>query len=289
MKTIIYVGWAHSLSDPNFGDEIAPYIIGKIANYKIIYVPALRSRLHLFLLIVKRIIYFKFEEVFHYSRILLGKKFYLTVGSILQFYKLNGGIVWGSGLIDQKLKTGKHKYCAVRGPITRKTLLMQGNFVPEVYGDPAILLKRFYDSPKIIKYNIGIIPHIVHFESFAATYLSSDFRIINLKTTEIESVIDDIRECKLILSSSLHGIIVAHTYGVPAIWMSIDGEQLMGDNMKFVDYFLSVGIEPYLPVSQNEVLYNDSMTKVLKRYELKLLPNIDLTVMSDNLFDAMPF
>ena len=166
---------------------------------------------------------------------------------------------------------------------------MQGNFVPEVYGDPAILLKRFYDSPKIIKYNIGIIPHIVHFESFAATYLSSDFRIINLKTTEIESVIDDIRECKLILSSSLHGIIVAHTYGVPAIWMSIDGEQLMGDNMKFVDYFLSVGIEPYLPVSQNEVLYNDSMTKVLKRYELKLLPNIDLTVMSDNLFDAMPF
>jgi len=47
-----------------------------------------------------------------------------------------------------------------------------------------------------------------------------------------------------VISSSLHGLIIAHAYNIPAIWVRL-GNRLYGDNIKFRDYLLSVGIEPY--------------------------------------------
>jgi hypothetical protein len=42
----------------------------------------------------------------------------------------------------------------------------------------------------------------------------------------------------LTYSSSLHGVIVSHAFGVPSIWMA-SSKPLHGDGVKFDDYFAS--------------------------------------------------
>jgi hypothetical protein len=65
----------------------------------------------------------------------------------------------------------------------------------------------------------------------------------------IEAFIDEVNRCEYILSTSLHGLIVCHAYGIPAAWCEVpDGEaKLPGDGTKFHDHMLSVGLEPEAP------------------------------------------
>ena len=62
----------------------------------------------------------------------------------------------------------------------------------------------------------------------------------------IEEFIDELNQCEKILTTSLHGLIVSHAYGIPAEWCQITGSDtnLAGDGTKFHDYMLSVGITP---------------------------------------------
>src|SRR5690606_38430075 len=67
----------------------------------------------------------------------------LAIGSILHFAQ-TGDNVWGSGWngkIPEKEFTAKDlKVHAVRGPLTAEFLRKRGIVVPDVYGDPALLL-----------------------------------------------------------------------------------------------------------------------------------------------------
>ena len=57
-----------------------------------------------------------------------------------------------------------------------------------------------------------------------------------------ESGVERVARCRAVVSSSLHGLITAHAYGIPAVPVSF-GDRLYGDNVKFLDYALSVGVE----------------------------------------------
>lgn len=72
---------------------------------------------------------------------------------------------------------------------------------------------------------------------------ASKYTVIDLNTYQIESTIDDICKCDYILSTSLHGIIVAHAYNIPCIW--IKKGYIHTDGIKFNDYFSSVDIPLY--------------------------------------------
>jgi len=47
-----------------------------------------------------------------------------------------------------------------------------------------------------------------------------DVKIIDV-TQPIKIVIKDILECEMTISSSLHGIIVSHTYNVKCMWIKL--------------------------------------------------------------------
>jgi hypothetical protein len=66
----------------------------------------------------------------------------------------------------------------------------------------------------------------------------------------IEKFVDEVNECEAILSSSLHGLIVSHAYGVPATWCDITNtkDSIAGDGTKFLDYMMSVGIKTKSPI-----------------------------------------
>jgi pyruvyltransferase len=209
----------------------------------------------------------------------------MAVGSVL--HHLGIGMkwceVWGSGLMSQSNKlTHPKKIHAVRGPLTRKFLIEQGIECPDVYGDPALLLPRIF-SPKVEKkYKVGIVPHFVDQKNNWVRLQSvrEDVLVINVYEP-VEKVIADILSCKSILSSSLHGLIVADAYEIPSLWIKLS-DKVKGDGFKFRDYLLSIGVEPYKPYSP-VIPYRsiDAPLNFVKKYDLEL----DL----DRLLKSCPF
>ena len=197
---------------PNLGDALSPVIVEYMSNGTPLYVSG-RGR---------------------------GKL--LAAGSVL--HKLTeGDSVWGTGALRDVPMTPPPgvKIYAVRGPLTRGLLKAD---VPEIYGDPAMLLPRFYTPRSEKRFEVGVLPHHVDRQfvqvtdpSISTIDVSAEWRI----------VVDQIAECQTILSSSLHGLIVAEAYGIPAVWMSVT-DKVVGEGFKFRDYYLSTGREAPTPL-----------------------------------------
>lgn len=159
----------------------------------------------------------------------------LGVGSILRVLE-EGDTVWGAGSIeDRPIQPPPHvRFLAVRGPLTRSLVRSD---VPEVYGDPVLLLPRFHRPPVVKTHEIGIVPHYVDRGEIEA--VDPAFRLIDVRQPW-RNVVAQIRSCEFIISSSLHGLIVAESYGITASWIRIT-DRVAGGDFKFNDYYLSTG------------------------------------------------
>lgn len=168
----------------------------------------------------------------------------LMIGSIANHAR-PGVRVYGSGFIRRNdIVCAEAKWIWVRGPISRQMVLNAGGQVPELYGDAALILPEFI-KPSAKIHDIGYAPHYVDFESL------NQKNKIDL-TGDLEAITKQITSCRKIISSSLHGIIVAHAYGIPAAWVKLS-DKLSGDDMKFYDHYLSVGLTPVLSTLDNPV------------------------------------
>jgi pyruvyltransferase len=169
------------------------------------------------------------------------KKTLYAVGSILGM-RCQDAVVWGSGLINtQELRLVNNKIasldiCAVRGPKTREELLKIGKKCPPVCGDPAILMP-FIFMPQVTqkKYKVTLIPHYVDTITLIPT--SSDMHTLHILTKDYQDFITQICQSELVISSSLHGIILAETYGVPAVLLLPEGR----NTFKYEDWYYSTG------------------------------------------------
>lgn len=163
-----------------------------------------------------------------------------TCGSILRHLKHADRVtVWGSGIISRSDTYARPKeVLAVRGPETRQSMVSQGYSCPEIYGDPAVLLPMMIKTPAKQAGRVGIIPHFIEY----ADYQKQDWQGMDVIDVcrPVEVVATDIASCEMTYSSSLHGVIVSHTFGVPSIWMD-SSKKLDGDDVKFHDYFASCG------------------------------------------------
>lgn len=177
----------------------------------------------------------------------------LAIGSLIENFTTPYSLIWGSGCIsfDMPIKIKPKKVYAVRGPLTRERLLKEGIACPEVYGDPALLFPHIY-SPKLDKhYEIGIIAHYVdydlpHVREFREKH--PDIKFIKLRNYESwQSVIDEINSCKVILSSSLHGLIISDAYKIPNVWIKLSNN-ITGGDFKYKDYFGGVGRDYISPL-----------------------------------------
>lgn len=151
-------------------------------------------------------------------------------------------IILGSGLIkSEECNIPSAIFYAVRGMLTKKNLGITED-IP--LGDPALLLPLVYTPPTLqhAKKPIGIVPHYVHYASACLDAFRYDehYKIINVRA-ETKYVIDEICSCSAIISSSLHGLIVADAYGIPNKRLIFEGFPLVGEDFKFNDYFSSIG------------------------------------------------
>ena len=205
---------------------------------------------YLLKLITEKHIYLANKSVLHNK---FRLKNYSCIGSIIGFYENKRTEIWGSGFISNQstIRTKPAKIHSVRGKLTRNMLLSQGIDCPEKYGDPALLVSRYYKAQPIGRYRLGIIPHYVDLSNEIVKRIISereDVILIDIahydKWTD---VCDMVVSCDYIISSSLHGLIVSDSYGIPNIWARFSNK-VCGGNFKFLDYFSSVEREEIEPI-----------------------------------------
>lgn len=269
---------------PNFGDLLSPYIIEKLSFSKIEYKYKGKRWYTEF---IKRLINGDFKSLKHILK--PWDKTLIAVGSVIAWGNKRSQ-VWGSGLLRSNEDVEVGQIFAVRGKFTREVLVNKGYNVPEVYGDPAILLPLIY-KPRITgcKEDIGIIPNWEEFEYFYNEY-HNQYNIIDLRSRDIENIINQICSCHYILSTSLHGLIVAHTYGIRAIW--IKKSDIQTDGIKFKDYFSSVNLNIYHPFTDFDGILQKK-ENILSFFEDNneiSLPNIEyLKKVRSDLLSVAPF
>lgn len=167
----------------------------------------------------------------------------IATGSILG--KARAGIsVFGSGAMTKAAAPHPEaQLWAVRGPRSLEIARMAGADVSETaLGDPALLLP-FVHAPYIERcHPLGLVPHYVDREEAVSLTLPPGTRFINVLRADPLEVVDEIQSCEAVVSSSLHGLIVAQTYGIPYAWMRLS-DKLNGDDTKFYDFAEAVGVE----------------------------------------------
>jgi|SRR5690554_282133 len=254
MNKVNYMFWHTTKDKFNFGDDINPYIINKLTNKEVKKVMVFNNQKSIafnFLKILNGIIkgYYNTSIFTEYIRSLIHPNYIVGIGSILQNNFSKKARIWGSGIISAESNVSESEFYAVRGKKTAERLKKLGyNFKGKI-GDPALLLPLIY-NPNIQRSNkIGVIPHVIHFEATKKHLKNNDeFIIIDLSDTNIEQTINQIKSCKYIISSSLHGLIVSHAYNTPSLHILLEGG-LAGDGIKFLDYYSSVKIEEYKPIN----------------------------------------
>lgn len=163
---------------------------------------------------------------------------FLGIGSIIGLSEFDA-IIWGSGVntiafankIYSTRQYVKYDIRAVRGPITQQIFLNSGYNCPNVYGDPAILMPLIYKPNCEKKYKVTAIIHY----SEKNIKKVEDINYLDVATSDYEKFIDVIVSSEKIISSSLHGIILAEAYGVPAVYIGTRKDEFL----KYYDYYWS--------------------------------------------------
>lgn len=218
--------------------------------------------------------YYTGKEVVHSSRVLnlFFRPKIFFIGSILDNFCSYNAIIVGSGIKNRASRIfikPKH-VLAVRGPLTRKKLLERGVDCPEVYCDPALLLNEIIHLSGSEKtYDVGIIPHYADkkiLEEIEIIHLGIQYKIIDIELNRMD-FIRTLCSCRYVLSSSLHGIIVAHSYGIPALWIKLS-DKIAGDDFKFRDYYYSIKEECPVKLEVSNALDLNSAIKLAKSYDI---------------------
>ncbi len=202
----------------------------------------------------------------------------LAIGSILGFNVINA-TVWGSGMFKNKeyenrIKKSKYDIRAVRGPETKKQLESFGLKCPDIMGDPAILLPLFYKPNISPTKDFAIIPRfLTGFENYKTKYPDN---VLDIETNKWQSFVDELLLCKVVISSSLHGIILADAYGIPAILL--DAGDFNRSKFKYNDYYYSTERYTYKVASNVE----DALSMSPER-----IPQLDS--LRDNLLSVFPY
>jgi pyruvyltransferase len=240
----------------NWGDKLNPVLVSMISGRRVINV----------------------HSVYNVS----NKPVYMVIGSGLGSLKRPDAIIWGQGFAryDERFRVRPRQVCAVRGPLSRRKILDCGLDCPDVLGDPALLLPRYFDEDVAKQHHIGLIPHFSHLGLFEFSRLREQGAEIIDITGDLFDVVRSVKSCHMVASSSLHGLIMADAYGVPSKWLQVDGYPIE-DGFKFHDYLKSVGRTDLTAFVVGRKSSLKDIESSFCRYEV----SIDL----DELYESCPF
>jgi pyruvyltransferase len=197
----------------NFGDALAPLLLGRFADLdNVQYAP-------------------------------VGEANIASVGSILEHIPAGwSGYIVGSGILreESKLKFDPQqaKILALRGPLSARGI--KGSFA---IGDPGLLANELVGIQEK-QWDLGIVPHWLddqlekRFRKLVPTKFT--LKVISPHNHPLK-VIREIGACKRIVTSSLHGMIVADSIGgIPRRVEVCEKMKREGGTFKFHDYSASI-------------------------------------------------
>lgn len=162
----------------------------------------------------------------------------LSIGSILALAR-SGDVIWGSG-VNGKISSDRHVFedldvRAVRGPRTREFLQARGVLVPEVYGDPGLLLPevmpQLRDWATSKRHAVTIVPNLNDWRQQQAS------RDVMNPRDPLERCLQRVAMSEFVVGSSLHAIVIAESLGIPARLVRSPVEHML----KYADYYEGTG------------------------------------------------
>ena len=194
--------------------------------------------------------------------------------------QLSGGVVFTPPsrkkieFLLQKIARRKLDIRAVRGPLTRDVLIKKyGHKCPEIYGDPAILMPLIYNPHIEKEYEYLVIPQFIDEKKFKTEHPNE--RMITMNTDDYKSVINEIKKSKIIYTSSLHGLILAESYGIPAVFFRSLPQY---KDFKYYDWYYST--------NRYDIKLVDTFEEAKK---ITPPPLPDLSKLQQGLLDSFPY
>jgi len=212
--------------------------------------------------------------------------------------------IWGSGFI-----TDRNKFCyrpfnlpeqyfrrvsvyALRGELSLKRLeaITSSDHSEVPLADPGLLVSDIIDNKTSIekKYKVGIIPHFLENDLSIFKELKKhipDSVVIDM-TWDTMKVIHTACECEVIISSALHGLILADSLRIPNIRIKVSNK-VNGGDFKYRDYYSGYGIYSHRTVSAQDLLKEKYISSVVRENY-----SIDYEMVKEkkrNLYAAFPY
>lgn len=174
--------------------------------------------------------------------------------------------VWGTGtgVADTEF-SNRHYYHAVRGRLTLGQI--KGGAANVVLGDPGLLASLVL-PPGVLhrqpRFRFGLIPHYADRDESIVKDLHNTLpgsRIIDV-FSPVKEVVGEISRCDFILSSSLHGLIVADALGIPNQWLLLSRGRI--SEYKFSDYYTVFGLQNMFPACPETILRGECDFEIVR-------------------------
>lgn len=210
----------------------------------------------------------------------------IMVGSILQrLPETYNGMILGAGLIkDIRQKFSSATILSLRGELTKRNLGIKDEII---LGDPGLLAGKIIQKRAHKEYKLGIIPHFFDKDNQAIIQIYKKYPhevcMIDVAKPPIK-VFEAIDRCEFILSSSLHGLVVADALNIPNAWLVLSNK-VARDGFKYYDYASIFGGE-YISfrISGEENL--DDLINFTHKVNTSVVN--DIIVKLENLFFELP-
>jgi len=197
-----------------------------------------------------------------------------AVGSNMNKLTSRSDIVWGTGALglkDFRKEKAPSKVVGVRGPLTASAMHQES---PESYasvpvlGDPALLLPLVWSHlhrAEAPKHAVCAVFHWTDLKSDVARAAAPGFIVETCVVGQRpHEVMEQLLDCELVVSTSLHGIIFSEAFGIPARWVRDKSlPSAHNDVFKFNDYLLATGrpADLYAP-SMKEAVHMGGMPPI---------------------------
>ena len=188
--------------------------------------------------------------------------------------------IFGAGFIKPPILDNEHfyrpiKFHILRGELTKNRCekITGLNLSEVVLGDPGLLISKIFQPNSFEKkYDVGIILHYADKTEDIGRYI--DLKKSNIKFIDIQmnpwDFVNEVVSCKFILSSAMHGLICADSFGIPNKHIIVSNK-LVGGMYKFLDYYSVFHNFEYKPfLLKHHVITEDDIDLFKQEYNIKI-------------------